>query len=107
MPNRTWYSFFHHGLGCVVHYNVIIGSNCKIFSNVVIGDKWSEGKRTRTVPMIGNNVMIGSGAVIIGDISVEDNCIIGANAVVTKNIPAGSVVVGSNRIIKKNDVENV
>ena len=99
--------FFHHGLGCVVHYNAIIGTNCKIFSNVVIGAKWSDGIRTQSAPIIGNNVMIGAGAVILGDITVEDNSIIGANSIVTKNVPSGSVVVGTNTILRNVNMENV
>ena len=92
--------FFHHGLGCVVHYNASIGSNCKIFSNVVIGDKWSGNQRSGIAPQIGNNVLIGTGAVILGNITLGDNCTVGANSVVTKDVPAGSLVVGTN-IIKE------
>ena len=92
--------FFHHGLGCVVHFKATIGANCKVFSNVVIGDKWSSSVRSGFAPQIGNNVMIGSGAVILGNIKIGDNSIIGANAVVTRDVPSGSLVVGTN-IIKE------
>lgn len=61
--------FEHHGLGCVVHNKAIIGSNCKIFQNVTIGAKWPEGTKTDGVPKIGNNVQIGCGAVIIGNVT--------------------------------------
>ena len=94
--------FFHHGLGCTVHFNATIGSNCKIFSNVTIGDQWSGVVRTEAAPTIGNHVMIGAGAVILGSIKVGDNSIIGANAVVTKDVPAGSLVVGANKIMEGN-----
>lgn len=95
--------FFHHGLGCVVHRNARIGFGCNIFSGVVIGNKWHNGENKGGSPVIGNHVMIGAGAVILGEVTVGDNSIIGANAVVTKDIPSGSSVVGANRILKKED----
>ena len=95
--------FFHHGLGCVVHRNVRIGSDCNIFSNVVIGNKWSNGENKGGSPVIGNHVMIGAGAVILGEVTVGDYSIIGANAVITKNVPPGVLVVGANTILRKED----
>jgi len=92
--------FFHHGLGCVVHRNAKIGSNCNIFSNVVIGNKWHNGVNEGGSPVIGDHVMIGAGAVILGEVTVGDNSIIGANAVVTRDVPAGSLVVGANIFLK-------
>lgn len=47
--------FFHHGLGCVVHRDCIIGDNCKIFGNVTIGCKWSNGVNDGKPPHIGDN----------------------------------------------------
>lgn len=73
--------FYHHGVGCVIHELCIIGENCRIFGNVTIGCKWTENQKPRLPPKIGNHVMIGAGAVILGDISVGDYSIIGANAV--------------------------
>ena len=67
---------------------------------MVIGDKWRSSVRSGFAPQIGNNVMIGSGAVILGNIKIGDNSIIGANAVVTRDVPSGSLVVGTN-IIKE------
>lgn len=86
--------FYHHGLGCVVHDNAIIGENCKIFSNVTIGNKWSNGANSSGPPTIGNNVMIGAGTVILGEIHIGNNCIIGANSVVLNDLPDNSVAVG-------------
>jgi len=55
------------------------------------------------VPKIGNNVYVGAGAKIIGPIEIEDNVVIGANAVVVSNIPSNTVAIGlSAKIIKKN-----
>lgn len=93
--------FFHHGLGCVVHRNARIGSGCNIFSKVVIGNKWHNGINEGGSPIIGDHVMIGAGAVILGEVMVGDNSIIGANAVVTKDIPSGSLVVGANKLLKR------
>ena len=93
--------FYHHGVGCVVHELCTIGENCRIFGNVTLGCKWAENAEPGLPPQIGNNVMIGAGAVILGDISVGDNSIIGANAVVTHDIPAKSVAVGiPARVVK-------
>ena len=87
-------------MGCVVHDDAVIGDNCKIFANVTIGNKWSDGKNTSGPPKIGNNVVIGAGSVIIGD-----NCVIGANSVVLKDVPPDSVIAGvpAKVIKRKND----
>ena len=56
-------------------------------------------------PVIGNHVMIGAGAVILGEVTVGDNSIIGTNAVVTKDVPARSLVVAANQILKRKSDE--
>ena len=86
--------FHHHGVGCVVHDNAVIGENCHIFQNVTLGSKWSHGKLDGGASIIGNNVLIGAGAVILGNIKVGDNVNIGANAVVITDIPDNSIAVG-------------
>lgn len=86
--------FEHHGLGCVIHEKAIIGSNCKIFQNVTIGAKWPENSKCDGVPKIGNNVQIGCGAAIIGNITIGNDVYIGANAVVLNDIPDNSIAVG-------------
>lgn len=93
--NRT--IFYHRGIGCVVHPKAVIGEDCKIFQGVTIGSKWSKASCLGEAPRIGNNVMIGAGAVILGNI----DSIIGANAVVTHSIPKNSLAVGVPAIIKK------
>lgn len=72
----------------VIHTNVKMGKNCYISQGVTIGV--SKGK----VPLIGDNVYIGSGAKVIGGVTVGNNVSIGANCVVTKDIPDNVVVVG-------------
>ena len=76
--------FIHNGLGCVVHPKAIIGENCRIYQNVTIG-----GRNNRGVPTIGNNVFIGPGACILGDVEIGDNVTIAANSVVIKSIYSG------------------
>lgn len=91
--------FYHRGIGRVAHPKAVIGENCKIFQGVTIGSKWSNRTCLSEAPKIGNNVMIG--AVILGDIFIGDNSIIGANAVVTHSMPTNSLVVGTPARIKK------
>lgn len=89
--------FYHHAIGCVTHAHAKVGENCKVFGNVTIGAKWGSGKRDRglyAVPKIGNNVIIGAGAVLLGDITVGDNAIIGANAVVINDVPSDCYAMG-------------
>ena len=93
--------FYHRGIGCVVHPKAVIGEDCKIFQCVTIGSKWSRANCLGEAPHVGNNVMIGAGAVILGDISIGDNSVIGANAVVTHSIPENSLAVGVPAKIKK------
>lgn len=75
-----------------------IGKNFTVRNNVTVGNN-ARNKR----PTIGNNVWINANAVVIGDITLGDNVIVGAGSVVTKSIPANSVVVGNPaRIIREN-----
>lgn len=85
-----------HPIGVVINSQVSIGSDVTVLANVVIG-KTEKGK-----PVIGNNVYIGTNAVIIGPVMIGDNAVIGAGAVVTHDVPAGATVVGNPaRIIKR------
>lgn len=96
--------FFHCGLGCVIHPRAIISKGCKIFQNVTIGSKWSDGECEGAAPIIGDNVFIGAGSVILGDIRIGDGVIIGCNAVVINDIPSGEVVGGiPARSLKKKE----
>lgn len=94
---------FPHGLyGIIVSHNAVIGKNVTIFHQVTIG----EGKNG--APIIGDNVLIGAGAKIIGNIRIGNNVKIGAGCVVTKDIPDNATVYVDNiqYIIRKNSNEN-
>ncbi|MDY6903903.1 MAG: serine acetyltransferase [Thermodesulfobacteriota bacterium] len=84
--------YIGHFGGIVVHPEVRIGWNCNISNRVTIGIQ-SRGEKAG-VPKIGDNVYIGPGAVVIGAITIGSNVAIGANCVVTKDIPDHGVVVG-------------
>ncbi len=84
--------YIGHFGNIVIHHRVIIGDNCNISHGVTIGLS-SRGPR-RGCPVIGNNVYIGPGAKIFGAISIGDNSAIGANCVVTKDVPAHATIVG-------------
>lgn len=92
--------FIDHGMGVVIGETTIIGNNVTVFQGVTLGGTGEQrGKRH---PTIGNNVVIGTGAKILGNIKIGDNVNVGANAVVIREVPANSTVVGvPGRIAKK------
>jgi len=84
--------FIDHGVGVVIGETAVIGDNVTIFHGVTLGGTGKDkGKRH---PTIGNNVFIGSGAKILGNINIGNNVKIGANAVILKDIEDNSTVVG-------------
>jgi serine O-acetyltransferase len=87
-----------HGVGVVIGETAEIGDDVLIYHQVTLGA--NEFTRAKRHPTIGNNVVIGAGAKVIGNITVGDNAKIGANAMVTKPVAAGSVVVGTNQVVK-------
>lgn len=93
--------FIPHSLGIVIGHEVVIGENCEIFQNVTIGSNRKE-RNGRYMPIIGDNVSIGSGAIVVGAIHIGNNVVIGANSYVDKDIPDNMVVVGSPaKVIRK------
>ena len=89
--------FAHNGLGCVINEDVIIGQNCNIGAGVTIGGR----SGNPVVPKIGDNVLIGANACILGSICIGNNVQIGAGAVVVHDVPDNAVVVGNpGKIIK-------
>ena len=93
--------FIGHFGTIVINENVIIGKNCNIAHNVTIGVTRRGEKKG--VPVIGNRVWIGAGAVIVGAIKIGDNVLIAPNAYVNFDIPDNSIVIGNPGIIKKSD----
>jgi serine acetyltransferase len=78
-----------------------IGFNCTILANVTIGASSPDPKNNLSLrPYIGNDVLIGTGAVVLGDIVIEKGCIIGANATVVKSVEAGLKVVSKSITLK-------
>ena len=91
--------FIDHGMGIVIGETATIGNNCTIYHGVTLG---GTGKETmKRHPDIGNNVIIGAGAKVLGAINIGDNVKVGANATVTKNIPDNVTVIKFNQILKK------
>ncbi len=86
----------HFG-GIIVSGYAKFGDNCRIRNGVTIGLRRIE---ERSAPIIGNNVDIGAGAKLLGPITIGDNVIIGANAVVLCDVPGNSIAVGVPAIIK-------
>jgi|SaaInlStandDraft_1057018.scaffolds.fasta_scaffold01596_10 serine acetyltransferase len=78
-----------HPVGVVIGKSVKFGKNVRILQNATIG---SAGLSKSLTPTIGNNVIIGPGAVVVGSISIGDNVIIGANTVITKDVPSNTIV---------------
>ncbi len=96
--------FVDHGAGLVIGETSEIGDNCVMFHNVTLGGTGKhKGKRH---PTLGNNVLVGTGAILLGPVKVGDNVKIGANSfVVMRDIPSNCTVAGTPaRIIKRNGV---
>ena len=86
----------HHFGGIMVHPDVVVGERCTFYHGVTLGDRGGWGG----APRIGNDVMIGAGAKVLGAVEIGDRSIIGANAVVITSVPPDSVAVGIPATIK-------
>lgn len=97
--------FIDHGMGVVIGETSILGDNITLYQGVTLGGTGKEkGKRH---PTIGNNVVVGTGGKILGNITVGDNSYVGANAVVIKDVPPNSTVVGVPGRITKQDGKKI
>ncbi len=84
--------FIDHGMGVVIGETTVIGDNVTLFQGVTLGGTGKEkGKRH---PTLGNNVVVGAGAKVLGNIQIGEQVSVGANAVVLQDVPANSTVVG-------------
>ena len=95
--------FIDHGSGVVIGETAEIGDNCTLYQGVTLGGTGKDvGKRH---PTLGNNVMIGAGAKVLGPFRIGDNSKIAANAVVLSEVPPDSTAVGiPAKVVKRNDV---
>lgn len=86
-----------HGFGCVLNGGAVIGKNCTMLHGVTIGTIHGDD-----FPIIGDDVYIGAGAIILGNVHIGNHVKIGAGAIVVDNMPDNSTVVGMKaKIIKK------
>lgn len=103
--------FIDHGMGVVIGSSAEIGNNVLIYSGVVLGSRegsYDLGFGSKRHPTIGDNVLIGTGAKILGNIFIGDNSKIGANAVVLQDVPSNHTAVGiPARIIQISKVERI
>ena len=84
--------FIDHGMGVVIGETAEIGDDCTLYHGVTLGGtSWNAGKRH---PTLGQGVVLGAGAKILGPILVGDHAKVGSNAVVVRNVPAGATAVG-------------
>ncbi len=94
--------FIDHGMGVVIGETAIVGDDCLIYHQVTLGGR--SRRQAKRHPTVGNRVLIGAGAKVIGDIEIGDDAKIGANALVTTDVAPGSVVVGVPSTVRDNDV---
>jgi serine O-acetyltransferase len=84
--------FIDHGIGTVIGETAIVGDDVTLYQGVTLGGTGKEkGKRH---PTVGNHVAIGSGAKLLGNITIGDNCRVGAGSVVLRSVPSNSTIVG-------------
>lgn len=92
--------FIDHGMGVVIGETAEIGNNCHIYHNVTLGGRGNE-KEVKRHPTVGNDVIIGTGAIILGPVLIGDGAKIGAGALVLNDVPANSTAVGfPARVVK-------
>ncbi len=95
--------FIDHGAGVVIGETAEIGDNCTLYQNVTLGGTGKDtGKRH---PTLGNNVLVGAGARVLGPMKIGDNSKIAANAVVLEEVPPNCTAVGvPARVVKRNGI---
>jgi serine O-acetyltransferase len=94
--------FIDHGMGVVIGETAEIGDDCTLYHGVTLGGtSWRNEKRH---PTLGNNVVVGAGAKILGPVLIGDNARVGSNSVVVKDVPPGATVVGiPGRLVVRRD----
>lgn len=95
--------FIDHGMGVVIGETAIVGDNVTMYHGTTLGGTTLDPIKRH--PTIGNNVIIGAGAKVLGNITVGDNSKIGANAVLKKSVPEGTVVYEARPTIKYQETD--
>lgn len=86
--------FVAHPVGIVVGRGTVIGSDVTLFQGVTLGVRSWHPDEIRKFPRIGNNCYFFSGAAVLGDVTIGDECVVGARAVVTGDLPSGAMALG-------------
>ena len=86
--------FIDHGMATVIGATAVIGDDVMLYHSVTLGGVTNQNVKRH--PTLGNNVIVGAGAIILGDITIGDGAKVGAGAVVTKDVKPGTTVVGKN-----------
>ncbi|RKQ63427.1 serine O-acetyltransferase [Thermovibrio guaymasensis] len=96
--------FIDHGMGVVIGETTEIGNDVTLYHQVTLGG--TSTKKGKRHPTIGNNVVIGAGAKVLGPVKIGDNCKIGANSVVIKDVPPNSTVVGiPGKVVRREGIK--
>lgn len=91
--------FIDHGMGTVIGESAVIGDDCLLYHGVTLGGRGE--KHVKRHPTLGNRVLVGTGATILGNITLGDDVKVGANSVVLHDVPAQTTVVGNPAQILK------
>lgn len=86
--------FVAHPVGIVIGRGTVIGSDVTLFQGVTFGVKSWHPDEIRKFPRVGNKCFFFSGAAVVGDVTIGDECIVGAHAVVTRDVPSGAMALG-------------
>ncbi|WP_456379236.1 serine O-acetyltransferase [Thiolapillus sp.] len=97
--------FIDHGMGVVIGETAVIGDDCTLYHGVTLGGtSWEKGKRH---PTLGDDVVVGAGAKVLGPITIGDGARIGSNAVVVKPVPSNATVVGiPGRLVERRTAQD-
>lgn len=98
--------FIDHGHGVVIGETAVIGNNCTIYHQVTLGGTGHQ-KNSKRHPTVGDNVLIGAGAKILGPVNIGNNAMIGAGSVVLDDVPENSTVTGMKARVIKLDGERI
>ena len=94
---------FDHATGIVIGSTAIVGSDVYMLHGVTLGATGKPTGGRKRHPTVGSRVILGAGSTVLGDITVGDGCTVGAAAIVTRDVPDGSTVVGVNKVVERRD----